>query len=162
MKKAVYPGSFDPITLGHVDIIERASSFVSELHILIADNYRKSYTFTNEERIEMTRKALSHLDNVVVSYSGGLVVDYAKENGCDLIIRGLRNIADYENEYQLFQLNKNINEDIETIVLFPSSRNQAVSSSAVKELLIHNGDITKYVPKIIINDILTKFKNKLY
>lgn len=162
MKKAVYPGSFDPITLGHVDIIERASSFVSELHVLIADNYRKSYTFTDKERIEMTKKSLSHLKNVVVSYSSGLVVDYAKENGCDLIVRGLRNIADYENEYQLFQLNRNIDEDIETIVLFPSSRNQAVSSSAVKELLIHNGDITKYVPSSIINDILTNFKNKLY
>lgn len=160
MKKGVYPGSFDPITLGHIDIIERASNFVDQLHVLIANNIRKKYTFTIEERLLMAQKSLSHLPNVVVTYTDGLVVDYAKANNCKIIIRGLRNIADYENEYQLFQLNRNIEDSIETVVLFPSSRNHVVSSSAIKELLFHGGDIRPYVPEQIVKLILSKYEQK--
>lgn len=160
MRKGVYPGSFDPITLGHIDIIERASNIVDELHVLIANNIRKNYTFTIDERIAMATKALAHLDNVVVTFTEGLVVDYAKNNDCNLIIRGLRNIADFENEYQLYQLNRNIDDKIETVVLFPSSRNHVVSSSAIKELLFHGGQIKDYVPEVIIDFVLKKYEKK--
>ena len=122
MKKAVYPGTFDPLTIGHLDIIKRAARIVDQLHIVVADNYKKIPTFTTKERIEMIKLVTEDLDNVVVSSTDDLVVRYAKDNDIELMIRGLRNIQDYENEYALYQFNRNINRNIETLILFPSSK----------------------------------------
>jgi pantetheine-phosphate adenylyltransferase len=160
MKRAVYPGTFDPITFGHLDIIKRASRFVDELHVVVADNYKKIATFTTEERIEMIKRVTSDLPNIVVTTTSDLVVRYAMKHDIDLMIRGLRNIPDYENEYALYQFNRNLNKSIETIILFPSSRNHFVSSSAIKELVVHHADISPYVPKEIIKDIQDRLRPK--
>jgi pantetheine-phosphate adenylyltransferase len=161
MKKAVYPGTFDPLTIGHLDIIKRASRFVDELHVVVADNYKKIPTFTTEERIEMIKRVTTDVSNIVVTSTTDLVVRYAAKHDISLMIRGLRNIQDYENEYALYQFNRNLNRNIETIILFPSSRNHFVSSSAIKELIVHHADITPYVPKEIVKDLQDKFKPKL-
>lgn len=160
MKKAVYPGTFDPLTIGHLDIIKRAVRFVDELHVVVADNYKKTPTFTTEERIDMIKSVIEDIPNVVVTSTEDLVVRYAMKNGIDLMIRGLRNIADYENEYMLYQFNRNLNKNIETIILFPSSRNHFVSSSAIKELIVHHADISPYVPKEIIKIVQDRLRPK--
>jgi pantetheine-phosphate adenylyltransferase len=160
MRKAVYPGTFDPLTIGHLDIIKRASKLVDELHVVIADNYRKSPTFSTQERIEMIERVTYDMPNVLVKSTTDLVVRYAEMNQIDLMIRGLRNIPDYENEYALYQFNRNLNRNIETIILFPSSRNHFVSSSAIKELVKHDADISAYVPVEIIKIVEDKLKPK--
>ncbi|HOI85428.1 MAG TPA: pantetheine-phosphate adenylyltransferase [Acholeplasmataceae bacterium] len=160
MKKAVYPGTFDPLTIGHLDIIKRAVRFVDELHVVVADNYKKTPTFTTEERIDMIKRVTEEIPNLVVTSTSDLVVRYAQKNDIDLMIRGLRNIADYENEYMLFQFNRNLNRNIETLILFPSSRNHFVSSSAIKELVVHHADISPYVPKEIIRDVQERLRPK--
>ncbi len=160
MKKAVYPGTFDPLTIGHLDIIKRAARVVDELHVVVADNYKKKPTFTTEERIEMIQRVTTDIKNIIITSTSDLVVRYAHRNGIDVMIRGLRNIQDYENEYALYQFNRNINHNIETIILFPSSRNHFVSSSAIKELIVHHADISPYVPKEIIKDVQEKIRPK--
>lgn len=150
MKKAVYPGTFDPLTKGHLDVIERASKLVGELHVLVADNPRKTPSFSAEERVSMIKSVTKHINNLVVSSSNNLVVRYADANKIEIMIRGLRNIQDYENEYMLHRFNKNISNDIETLLLFPTSSNHFVSSSAIKELVIHNADISLYIPKPLV------------
>ena len=161
MKKAVYPGTFDPLTIGHLDIIKRASRLVDELHVVVADNYKKIPTFTTEERIDMIKRVTTDVENIIVTSTTDLVVRYAHKNEITIMVRGLRNIQDYENEYALYQFNRNLNRNIETIILFPSSRNHFVSSSAIKELIVHHADISPYVPKEIIADLQNKFKPKL-
>ena len=158
MKKAVYPGSFDPISNGHLDIIRRASKMLDELHIVVSYNIKKATTFSVKERIEMIETVTKDLPNVHVTSYNGLIVNYCKENGIDILIRGLRNYQDYENEFSLFQFNRDINPDIETILMLPSSKNQFVSSSAIKELVTFNCDITPYVPSEIKETIIKKYK----
>jgi pantetheine-phosphate adenylyltransferase len=160
MKKALYPGTFDPLTIGHLDVIKRAARLVEELHVVVANNVRKSPTFTSLERIEMIRKVTKDIDNLVITSTDDLVIRYASEHGIDLMIRGLRNIQDYENEYMLYQFNRNLNRNIETMILFPSSRNHFVSSSAIKELVMHHADISPYVPKEIIKEVQERLRAK--
>ncbi len=160
MKKAVYPGTFDPLTFGHLDIIKRAAKMVDELHVVIADNYKKTPTFSIEERILMIKRVTTDIENIVIVYSNDLVVRYAKDHGIKLIVRGLRNIQDYENEYALYQFNRNINRTVETCILFPSSRNHFVSSSAIKELIVHHADISPYVPRENIDLVQNKIRSK--
>ncbi|CCV64025.1 Phosphopantetheine adenylyltransferase [Alteracholeplasma palmae J233] len=160
MIKAVYPGSFDPITIGHVDIIKRAASLVDELHVVVADNLTKKKTFTTQERIDMLKLVLKDIPNIVVSSTTDLVIRYAENNNIGILVRGLRNIQDYENEYALYQFNRNLNKEIETIILFPSSKNHFVSSSGIKELVYHHADISLYVPHEIIDLVETKFHKK--
>lgn len=158
MKSAVYPGTFDPLTIGHLDVIKRAARLVDELHVVVADNVRKTPTFTSEERIDMIRRVTKDVRNIVVASTKDLVVRYAQRHGINLMVRGLRNIQDYENEYMLYQFNRNINRNIETMILFPSSRNHFVSSSAIKELVTHHADISPYVPKEIIHDVQERLR----
>jgi pantetheine-phosphate adenylyltransferase len=160
MRKAVYPGTFDPLTLGHLDIIKRASKLVTELHIVVADNYRKTPSFSADERMEMIKRVVGDKKNVIITTTNDLVVRYAINNNIKLIIRGLRNIQDYENEYMLYQFNRNINSKVETVILFPTSRNHFVSSSAIKELVVHSQDISPYVPKEIIKDVEDRLRPK--
>ena len=158
MKKCVYPGSFDPISNGHLDIIKRASKLFDEVHILVSYNMVKKYAFTQDERIELIKLATQNIPNVVVKAYDGLVVNYCKENNIDIIIRGMRNYSDYENEFQLFQYNKDINPNVETVILLPSSKNQFISSSAIKELVAFGLDISKYVPKQIVDKVTERLK----
>lgn len=160
MRKAVYPGSFDPISNGHLDIIKRASKQFDELHILVSNNIFKNTSFTYEERVNMIKLSTANIKNlVIVSYSG-LVVQYCKENKINVIIRGMRNFNDYETEFNLFQYNKDIYPEIETFLLMPTTKNQIVSSSAIKELVKFNCDIKKYVPQPIVEIITKKFQEK--
>ena len=158
MKKCVYPGSFDPISNGHLDIIKRAAKLFDEVHVLVSYNMFKKTAFTKEERIELIKLATSNLTNVIVTAYDGLVVNYCKENQINIIIRGMRNYSDYENEFQLFQYNKDINPNVETVILLPSSKNQFISSSAIKELVTFGLDISKFVPKAIVDKVTEKLK----
>lgn len=160
MKKAVYPGSFDPFSNGHLDIIKRASKLFDEVHILVSYNISKTTNFTKEERVCMIKKCIGSLPNVIVESYDGLVVNYCKEKKISIIIRGLRNYNDYENEFNLFQYNRDIAPEIETVLLLPSTKNQFVSSSAIKELVRFDCDISKYVPKAIEKDIMDSFKKR--
>ena len=159
MIKAVYPGSFDPLSNGHLDIILRASKMLDEVHIVVSSNIKKTSTFTVEERINMIKMVTKDIPNIFVTSYDGLIVNYCKENGINILIRGLRNYQDYENEFSLFQFNRDINPNIETILMLPSSKNQFVSSSAIKELVTFNCDISQYVPAEIKDIIINKYKN---
>lgn len=160
MSKAVYPGSFDPLSNGHLDIIKRASRLFDEVHVVVSINVLKKSIFTPEERMEMVKTVTSNLNNVVVRVYDGLVVNYCKENNINVIVRGMRNYSDYENEFSLFQYNRDIDSSIETVLLMPTTKNQVVSSSAIKELVTFGCDITKYVPKEIKEKIVNRIKGK--
>lgn len=153
MRKAMYPGTFDPITKGHVDVIERAAKLVDTLYVVVADNMHKKRSFSVETRMDFVRQSTQHIPNIIINSTSDLVVRYAQEHDINLLVRGLRNIQDYENEYALYQYNRNINPDIETMILFPSSRNHFVSSSAIKELIYHGADIDLYIPEVIVEDV---------
>lgn len=151
MKTLVYPGSFDPITLGHIDIIERASKLCENLIVLIAENPHKNPLFTTGEKLEMINKVIVNkkLANVSVDTFKGLTVDYAKSKNATLV-RGLRNVNDFENEYTIFSFNRDLCEEIDTIILFPTSVGRFVSASAVKELAINGADVSHYIPKEVV------------
>ena len=161
MKIAVYPGSFDPISNGHLDIIERTSKVFDKVYVLVSTNPNKEYMFTDDEKVEMIKKATSYIKNVEVEKYDGLVLEYAKERKASVIIRGLRNFIDYQDEITLFQFNRSIEESIDTFVLFPSANNLFLSSSAIKQLVSLNADISKYVPKCLVEEIETKIKERL-
>ncbi len=150
-----YPGSFDPISNGHLDIIRRLCEVYDNVVILISNNIGKKYSFTALERKEMVELVIKKYKNARVDIYDGLVVRYCQNHNIKLLARGLRNFTDYENEFNLFQFNRDLAPEIETILLFPSSKNQFVSSSAIKELITFNASIKDYVPSEII-DIVTK------
>jgi len=157
MKIGIYPGSFDPITLGHLDIIERASRLVDKLIIGVLVNSSKTPLFTDAERVELISKETAHLNNVeIVSYNG-LLVDFAKERHADVIIRGLRAVTDFEYELQLAQTNKKLNPEVETIFLATNVNFAYLSSSVVREIARYGGDITQFVPESIVQSVYDKY-----
>lgn len=147
MKIAVYPGSFDPISNGHLDIIKRSAKVFDKVYVLVSINPNKKYIFTDEERVHMLKVATNDIPNVIVEASSGLVLDFAKEKNASVIIRGLRNFIDYQNEITLFQFNRSIDNNIDTFILFPSANNLFLSSSSIKELIMFGNKITNYVPE---------------
>lgn len=149
MKKAIYPGSFDPLTNGHLDIIKRASEAFDKLYVCVADNSAKKYYFSTEERIEMVKKTCEDLPNVEVIYTSGVVVKKAEELGCKVIIRGLRAVTDFEFEFQLAAANEFINPNIDTMFLMASSGKGFISSSYVKEFFNNGVDVSPLVPKVV-------------
>lgn len=159
MIKAVYPGSFDPLSNGHLDIINRAAKILDELHIIVSVNKSKKNTFTIEERVNMIKLVTKHLPNVYVTSYEGLVVNYCKENGIKILIRGLRNYQDYEAEFSLYQFNRDIDSNVETMLMMPTNKHIFVSSSAIKELVSFDADISNYVPAEIKDMIISKYKN---
>ena len=158
MRKAAYPGSFDPISNGHLDIIKRAAKLFDELHIVVSYNIKKQSSFSVEERISMLKKVTEGIPNIVITSYSGLVVSYCKENNINVIIRGMRNYSDFETEFSLFQYNKDIYPNVETILLMPEAKNQIISSSAIKELVAFGVSIEKYVPKCLVDEITKKFQ----
>lgn len=152
-----YPGSFDPISNGHLDIIRRLCEIYDNVVILISNNISKKYSFTALERKEMIELVIKKYKNARVDIYDGLVVRYCQNHNIKLLARGLRNFTDYENEFNLFQFNRDLAPEIETILLFPSSKNQFVSSSAIKELITFNASITDYIPSEIINIVTKRF-----
>ena len=150
MKKAVYPGSFDPITNGHLDIARRAAKVFDEVIILIADNPSKSSKFSIEERKEMIQEAVKDLPNVSVDYTNGLTVRYAKEHGIQTLVRGLRAVTDFEYEFKLNASNEFIDSSIDTVFFMSTKDNDFISSSYIDELYKNNIDISPLVPTSVV------------
>ena len=153
MSKAIYPGSFDPITFGHIDIIERASKIVDELVVGVLCNSAKNPLFSLDERVSMIEEMTKHLPNVTVQAFDGLLVDYMNKIGATLIVRGLRAVTDFEYELQIAQTNHVQNENIETIFLTTNLNYSYLSSTIVKEFASYGGDISKFVPEQFIEQI---------
>lgn len=157
MRRAIYPGSFDPITFGHIDIVNRACKIFDEIVIIIANNTVKNTLFTVDERVELTKAVFKDNPKIKVSTYAGLTVDCARDLEAVSIIRGLRMVTDFEFEFQMNLANKVLNDDIETVFFMTKVENSYISSSIVKEINSLDGDIQKFVPQVII-DALNKKK----
>lgn len=157
MKKAIYPGSFDPVTFGHLDIIERSSGIVDELVVGVLNNRAKNSLFSLEERVSMIKEMTKDYPNVTVASFDGLLVDYMNEIGATLIIRGLRAVTDFEYELQIAQSNHVQNSEVETIFLTTNLQYSYLSSTIVKEFASYGGDISKFVPAQFIDKIYEKY-----
>lgn len=154
--KAIFAGSFDPVTNGHVDIIERASKLFDELKIGLLINPNKKSLFTVEERMNLIKEATSHLDNVEVIFFEGLLIDYCRENDVSVLVRGVRSAADVDYELQMAHMNKELCEDIETVILPTNTRYSFVSSSLIKEVLHFNAEIKNLVPACVLRELAKK------
>jgi pantetheine-phosphate adenylyltransferase len=155
--KAIYPGSFDPVTFGHLDIIERASKVVDELIIGILVNKQKTPLFTLDERVEMLRECVKDFPNVTVQTFEGMTVEFARENDAKLIIRGLRAVTDFENEIQIAQTNHCLDPEIDTMFLTTSLKYAYLSSTIVREVASYHADITEFVPANVVEKMKEKF-----
>lgn len=157
MKIAIYPGSFDPITKGHLDILKNASGIFDKVIIAVARNGEKKGFLSTEERVELIKQSIEGLDNVEVDAFEGLTIEYAKKRGAEVLIRGLRAVSDFEYEMQLSQTNSALCDEIKTVFLTTKPKYNFISSSTIREILQNNGDISKFVPQAV-NDYLTKRK----
>ena len=156
MRVAVYPGSFDPVTNGHLDIIKRASKLYDRLIVGVLGNSSKNPLFSAEERKEMIDTQIKDIPNVSCDIFGGLLVDFAKNNGATVIVKGLRTVADFEYEFQMALLNKSLNPDFETMFMMTNSKYSYISSSMVKEVAKYNGELEGLIPQ----DVIEKIKQK--
>ena len=155
MKIAIYPGSFDPITKGHLDILKNASGIFDKVIIAVARNGEKKGFLSTEERVELIKKSIEWLDNVEVDAFEGLTIEYAKKRGAEILIRGLRAVSDFEYEMQLSQTNSALCDEIKTVFLTTKPKYNFISSSTIREILQNNGDISKFVPQAV-NEYLTQ------
>lgn len=158
MKTAVYPGSFDPITLGHVDIIERISKMYDQVIVLISESSQKTTLFTNAEKKALIEKSLSHLKNVSVDSHEGLTVDYLKAKKSQVIVRGLRAVVDFEYEMTMANMNKQLDPAIETVLIFASPEYYYISSRGVKEVAKFGGSLDGLVPQVVKEPLKQKMK----
>lgn len=160
MLRAIYPGSFDPVTLGHEDIIRRSSGLVDELIVGVLNNKAKSPLFSVEERVKMLEKVTKDLANVRIIPFGGLLVDFARRMEAGMIIRGLRAITDFEYELQMSQMNHKMESRVETVFLTTSLEYSYLSSTTVKEVAAFGGDISQFVPGVVADRITEKMNEK--
>ncbi len=160
MSRAIYPGSFDPITVGHLDIIERASAIVDELIVGVLQNKAKTPLFSVEERVTMLKEVTKDMKNVKIVPFEGLLIDFAQQMDANVIVRGLRAITDFEYELQMSQTNRKLNSDVETIFLTTSLEYSFLSSTTVKEVASFGGDVSQFVPEIVAKKITEKMKEK--
>lgn len=161
MKSAVYPGSFDPITLGHLDVIQRASQMFDELTVSVLDNKAKNALFSVEERVSILKEVTKDMPNVKVDSFNGLLIDYAREKDIHISVRGLRAITDFEYELQIAQTNRKLsNEKLDTVFLTTSLEYAYLSSSGVKEIASFGGDISQCVPEYVAKLVYEKFEQK--
>jgi|TARA_B100000768_G_scaffold44625_1_gene43415 pantetheine-phosphate adenylyltransferase len=158
MKTIVYPGTFDPITNGHIDLIERASKLFDKLIVGIASNQKKSPLFDIDERIALASESLQHLPNVEIKGFDYLLVNFVKDCGGVAVMRGLRAVSDFEYEFQLANMNRALSPEIESIFLTPAEKFSYISSSLVREISSLDGDVTKFVPTNVANALLKKFQ----
>ena len=156
MKKIIYPGTFDPITNGHVDITERAASLFDHVIIAIANNPKKKSLFTVKERIDQVKDSVKYLNNVSVSSTDVLIVNFAKENEAIALVRGLRSISDFEYELQMALMNRSLAPEISTIFMMPDEKYMHLNSTVVKEIAALKGDISAYVPAIVEGQLKSK------
>lgn len=147
MRAAMYPGSFDPVTNGHLDIITRSSKVFDKLVVVVMKNSSKNPLFSQDERVELIRKATEHLENVEVDSYDDLLIRYAQDKGIDIVVKGLRAVSDFESEFQMAQINRKLYPKIETLFLNTSTEFSYLSSSIVKEIYKYDGDIKPLVPE---------------
>lgn len=157
MTRAIYPGSFDPVTLGHLDIIVRSTRIVDELIVGVLDNSAKTPLFSVEERVAMLNEVVSGLGNVKVEAFHGLLINFAKMKQADIIVRGLRAVTDFEYELQISQMNRTISNEVDTMFLSTSLEYAYLSSTVVREVASYGGDISHFVPENIMGRIYRKF-----
>ena len=159
-KIAIYPGTFDPVTKGHLDLLERAAKIFDKVIIAVADNPRKNPLFSIDERIDMVNAVSGHIDNVGVEPFDDLLVNYVGRKNANFVIRGLRAVSDFDYEFQLASANRRLNENVETIFLTPSEANYFISSSLVREISFYDGDIQSFVPKHVEEQVIKKWATK--
>ncbi|MEZ8204481.1 pantetheine-phosphate adenylyltransferase [Vibrio splendidus] len=155
-KKVLYPGTFDPLTNGHLDLIERASKMFDEVIIAVAASPSKNTMFTLEERVRFCKEVTQHLDNVTTQGFSGLMVDFAKEVEANVLIRGLRTTVDFEYEFGLTNMYRRLMPGLESVFLTPAEEHAFISSTIVREVAIHGGDVTQFVPDIIAEALHSK------
>ncbi len=160
MKRAIYPGSFDPVTFGHIDMIERSAKIVDELVVAILVNSAKNPLFSVEERVSMLGEITGHVPNIRIMSFHGLLIDFAQEVDASIIVRGLRAVTDFEYELQIAQTNRIVNDRIDTVFLTTSLEYAYLSSTIVKEVASYGGDISHFVPEQLIDRIYAKFSRK--
>ncbi len=155
--KAIYPGTFDPITDGHLDLIIRASKLFSQVVVAIATNPGKAPLFSLEDRIAMVEDVTAHLSNIVIIGFSNLLVDCAKENNVDVVLRGLRAVSDFEYEFQMAGMNRRLSPELETMFLTPAEQYEFISSSMIREIAKLKGDVSSFVPKCVEERLIKKF-----
>ncbi len=158
MKSAVYPGSFDPITNGHIDIIERSAKIFDKVYVAILQNSSKNPLFSVDERRSLIERVTTHIPNIEVTVFNGLLVDYMKQIGASVIIKGLRAVSDFEYEFQMALTNSKLDSEIETLFMMASAQNQYLSSSIVKEVARYKANLDGLVPGSIMQDIYNKIE----
>jgi len=160
MSKAIYPGSFDPVTFGHIDVVHRAVKVFGGLTLAIVKNPEKKGLFTLDERVDMLRDATKGTRGIRIDTFDGLLVDYVKKRGANVIVRGLRAISDFEYEFQMALTNRKLNEDIETMFLMSSDQYSYLSSRAIKEISALGGDVRQFVPAYVAAQLKKKVASK--
>ncbi len=159
MIRAVYPGTFDPLTRGHEDLVRRAATLYSALIVGVADSKAKRTFFTLHERVEMAREVLGDLNNVQVVGFGGLLIDFIRQHDARVVLRGLRAVSDFEYEFQLAGMNRSLYPDFETMFLTPSAQHMFISATLVREIATLGGDVAKFVHPLVGKRIATKVKS---
>ena len=160
MRIAIYPGTFDPITNGHIDIIKRALKLFDKVIITVARNSAKDPLFSEEDRLAMIREAVRNLKGVEVDTFDGLLVKYARRKNATAFVRGLRAISDFEYELQMALMNRKLNEDLVTVFLMPNEKYTYLDSSIVREIASHHGNVSKFVPPHVLRELKKKFSHK--
>jgi len=158
MIRAVYPGTFDPLTRGHEDLVRRASTLFDAVILGVADSRAKKPFFTLDERLDMARQVLAGLGNVEVVGFSGLLIDFARQYDARVVVRGLRAVSDFEYEFQLAGMNRNLSPDMETVFLTPSEQHMFISATLVREIAMFGGDISKFVHPIVRAKLVARFK----
>jgi len=158
ISRVLYPGTFDPITNGHVDLVERAAGMFDEVIIAVAASPSKQTMFTLDERVMFAREVTKHLDNVTAKGFSGLLVDFAKKEGANVLIRGLRTTVDFEYEFGLTNMYRRLMPDLESVFLTPAEEHAFISSTIVREVAIHGGNVDQFVPEIVAKALHSKKK----
>lgn len=161
MSIAIYPGSFDPVTKGHLNIIERAASRFEKLIVCVMVNAGKHPMFTLDERVALLKRVTAHLTNVEIAYSDLLLAEYARQRGCGVVVKGLRSTTDFEQEFQMALINRRLNPELDTMFLMAEQQYLYLSSSAVKELASYGSDLSDYLPEQIIPDVQERVRSGL-